>query len=73
MANRLVLEFYDSNRGTITMTYNHAEESEDIRTADVRALVNAIITNGSIFQSVPVSAKSAKLVMTSESEFQLSA
>lgn len=71
MANRLVLEFYDSNRGTITMTYNHADE--DVTTANVRALVNAIITNGSIFQSVPVSVKSAKLVVSTESEFQLSA
>ena len=71
MANRLVLEFYDSNRGTITMTYNHADE--DVTTANVRALVNAIITNGSIFQTSPITAKSAKLVVSTESEFQLSA
>lgn len=71
MANRLVLEFYDSNRGTITMTYNHADE--DVTTANVRALVNAIITNGSIFQTSPITAKSAKLVVSTESEFELSA
>lgn len=71
MADRLVLEFYDSERNTVTMTYNYADE--EVTTANVRALVNGIISNGSIFQKVPVSAKSAKLVQTTESEFQLGA
>lgn len=71
MSAKLVMECYDSNRSTVKFSYNHADE--EVTTANVRALMNGLIANGSIFEKVPASAKSAKLVVTTESEFQLGA
>ena len=68
--SKLVLEFYDSTGGTFKHSYPHVDE--DVTTNKVKGLVQATITNGSIFDKVPVSTKSAKLVTTTESEFQLS-
>ena len=50
--------------------YNYADP--ELRTADARTLVQAIITNGSIFDPVPVSLVSASLVTTTKNEFDLS-
>lgn len=71
MAAKLVLEFYDSNDEAFSQTYNYASQSAT--TANVKALMNAIVTNGSIFDKVPESQKSAKLVVTTETEYDLSA
>ena len=68
MSAKLVLTFADANSKDVKMTYSHSDSE-----VDVRAAVQAIITNGSIFSAVPVSAKSAKLVITTESDIELSA
>ena len=71
MASRLVLEFHSGNNTTKVFAYNYADPN--VAVSKLKALVNGIITNGSIFSNVPVSAKSAKVITTSETEFDLSA
>ncbi len=68
---KLVLGFETATGKTMTLTYNHADSSAT--TAHVKALMNGIITNGSIFATVPVTAKSATQITTAESEYDLSA
>ena len=71
MAAKLVLTFADANSKNVRMSYNHADT--EVEASDVRTAVQTIITNGSIFSTVPVSAKSAKIVITTENEISLSA
>ena len=68
---KLVVGFQTSTGKSMTLTYNHASPSAT--KANVKALMNGIIANGLIFASVPATAKSAKLVTTTESEYDLSA
>lgn len=67
--NRLVLEFGDANDNSIFFTFNYANTAATVQ--DVRAVMNAFIANGSIFSYPPVSIKSAKIVTTSESTFNI--
>ena len=67
--NRLVLEFGDASDNSISFTYNYANATATVQ--DVRAAMNAFIANGSIFKYPPVSIKSAKIITTSESVFNL--
>lgn len=71
MANKLVLEFYDANGAVVKQTYNYASGSAT--TANVKSLMSGLITNGDIFATVPIDQKSAKLVQTTETEYDLSA
>ena len=71
MSAKLVLTFIDANSKNVKMSYSRADS--EVEASDVRTAVQAIITNGSIFSSVPVSAKSAKIVITTENEIPLSA
>ncbi len=66
---KLVLGFETSSGRSMTLTYNHARPSSSL--ANVKALMNGIITNGSIFTSVPAVAKSAKEVTTTENVYDL--
>lgn len=68
---KLVLTFENASGSSVSMSYNYADSSADV--ADVKALVNGIIANGSIFVNVPVTAKGAKRVTTTETEYDLSA
>lgn len=68
---KLVLGFETAEGKSMTLTYNHAKASATA--AQVKALMNGIIANGSIFSTVPATAKSAKQVTTSENEYDLSA
>lgn len=68
---KLVLGFESSSGKSITLTYKYAKPSATL--ANVRALMNGIISNGSIFDSVPATSKSAKTVTTSENVYDLSA
>ena len=61
---KLVMTFVDANGANRDFTFNYAKSNAS--TANVKALANGIITNGSIFENVPVSVKTAKLVVTSE-------
>ena len=68
---KLVLGFETAAGKSMTLTYNHANPSATA--AQVKALMNGIIANGSIFATVPATAKSATKVVTEESEYDLSA
>ena len=63
MASKLVLEF-EGTSGEVKFNYNYANPSAS--TANIKALVNGIITNGSIFENPPTKAVSAKIVTTTE-------
>lgn len=65
----LILEFGDANDNSIFFSYSYA--NSETLASDVKTLMNTIIANGSIFQNVPVSIKSAKAVVTSETHFDL--
>ena len=69
MSAKLVIK-YNTSDGTVTHTWSHADE--EVTTANVRTLINTTIANSSLFLKPPVSVDSAKLVVTTESEFQLS-
>ena len=71
MAATLVLTFADASGNDVKINYSHADS--EVEATDVRTAVQAIITNGSIFTAVPVSAKSAKMVITTENDIPLSA
>ncbi len=68
---KLVLTFADAGGNSFNMSYNYADT--DVTASDVQALATGIITNGSIFEKVPVTAKGAKLLVTTETEFPVSA
>ena len=68
--SRLVLTFATSD-GTTTHSFSYA--NAEATAANVKALVNGIIANGSIYVKVPTTAKSAKMVTTTETDYNLSA
>ena len=61
---KLVMTFVDANGTNRDFVFNYAKSSATVE--NIKALAQGIITNGSIFENVPVSAKSAKLLVTSE-------
>lgn len=62
---------FETNEGkNTTMTFNYGKPSAEATA--VRALGQAIITNGEIFENVPVTLKSAKTITTSENVYDLS-
>ena len=64
------MTFAGSNGAEHSMTYNYADAEAPV--SDIKALVNGIVANGSIFTNVPVTAKGAKIVTTTETEVSLS-
>ena len=71
MSAKLVLTFADASSNSVKMTYSHADP--EVEASDVSTAIQAIITNGSIFAAVPVTAKSAKIITTTETAYDLSA
>lgn len=67
---KLQLTFETNESKTTTMTFAYAKPNATA--SDVRALMNAIVTNGEIFENVPVTPKSAKTITTSENVYDLS-
>ena len=66
----LVLTFLTNDGDKTTFTFPYAKPGATAN--NVRALASAITTNGSIFEAVPVSAVSAKIVTTTETDISLS-
>ena len=66
---KLVLRF-GTMMGEKNFSYNYGDEEAD--TSDIKAAMQAIITNGSIFRNPPLTPISAKCVVTSETEFDIS-
>lgn len=69
MASKLVLKFTGMG-GEANFSYNYANPETTVAT--VKALMTGMITNGSIFEIPPIEAISAKLVTTTEDEYDLS-
>ena len=68
---KLVLGFETSSGSTTTFTFNYAKPTATL--TNVKSAMSSITSNGSIFTNVPVTSKSAKLVTTTEQEYDLSA
>lgn len=67
--SQLVLQFRDANSGNIRFTYKYA--NPEVTSSEVKSLVAAMITNGSIFEKVPVIAVSATLQTTTETAIDI--
>ena len=59
---KLVMTFAASNGSELSMSYAYIDP--EVPSSAVKALVNGIIANGSIFSNVPLSAKTATIVTT---------
>ena len=66
----LILEFADAASNSVFFFFPFADD--EASTSSIKNAMNTIIANGSIFLNPPVSIKSAKAVITSETEFDLS-
>ena len=67
--SKVILRFGTSS-GEKNFTYNYGDASTS--GSDVKAAMNTMIANGSIFKYVPLTIISAKVQVTSETEFDLS-
>lgn len=68
--SKLVIDFAGTN-GDVSFSYNYFNPSATI--TQVQALAAALTTNGSIFENPPVTVKSAKLVTTTEQDYEMNA
>lgn len=68
---RLQLTFKDSSDSQFQQSYKYIKTN--LSSSYVSTLADAIVDNGSVFDHVPVSCVAAKLVVTSEVEYDLSA
>jgi hypothetical protein len=69
--SKLVMSFATADGSTTTFSYNYAKPSAS--TAAVKALAGGLVTSGDIFANVPVLAKSAKFITSTETEVDLDA
>lgn len=66
---KLVMTF-GTTEGRKNITYNHAKDTST--TMQVKTLMQAFITNGTLFLAQPLTMYAAKIVTTTEDEFDLS-
>lgn len=66
----LVITFVDGNSKERNFSFKYAKPA--VTDAQAKTLVQTIIANGSIFTHIPVTAKSAKLVTTTETAMDIS-
>ncbi len=73
MANstKLKMTFESATGATINQSYNYIDP--EVEQASVKALMEGIIANGSIFANVPAAMKTAKIVVTDETLIDLDA
>ena len=69
IGTKLVITFIDSNAHERNFSFAYA--SPTATSNAIKTAAQAIITNGSIFTYVPVSAKAAKLVTTTETNINI--
>lgn len=70
MADSTVLKMtFETSTGKKTWSYKYAKPGMTL--ANVRALGSAMITNGSIYANQPLVLSGAKIVTTTESDFDL--
>lgn len=70
VGTKLIITFLDASSTERNFTFNYAKSNAT--TQNIKALAQGLITNGSIFTNVPVTAKSAKLVVSTETDIDIS-
>lgn len=68
-SSKIVIDFAGQN-GDTRFTYGYAKP--DTTLAAMKALVNGLIANNTLFENPPITAKSAKIVTTTEDNYDLS-
>lgn len=66
---KIVLEFASAVGSNTRFSYNYA--NAEVNAASVKNAMNTMISNNAIFRSKPAAIKSAKIVLTTETEFDL--
>lgn len=70
MANSQKLQLkFGTIDGVKTWNFNYAKTSPSL--TQVKSVINAMLTNGSIYKYVPLEARSAAIVVTTESYYDL--
>ncbi|MBQ6148650.1 MAG: DUF2922 family protein [Oscillospiraceae bacterium] len=69
MASKIVIDFA-GQYGDVRFSYNYADP--DTTVANVKALVNGLIANNTLFENPPITVKNAKIVTTTEDNYDLS-
>lgn len=59
----------DAASKTMTIGFSYAKSAANLTQSDVNTLVQAIITNGSVFKKTPGSIKKAELIVTDKTDF----
>lgn len=67
---KLVLKFADAESKEISHSFSNADKNAP--PADVKALADGMVENGSIYTRVPVTAKSASIVTTTTTPIDIS-
>ncbi len=68
--NKLQLKFTDSNDKNISFNYSHAKANPTA--ANVKSLMQGIITNNAIFQKTPSAMVAANLITTTTTSIDIS-
>lgn len=69
VTNKIVMTM-ETAGGDKNFSYGNIDSS--VTSSDVKTAGQALVTNGSIFQNVPLSLKAAKLVTTTTTDYDLS-
>ena len=69
--SKIVINYKGQNGDDIRFSYGYINPETPVAT--VEALVNGLIANNTLFENPPVTAVSAKLVTTTEDEYEFEA
>lgn len=69
-STKLKMDFAKSNGDDMSITYNYIKNN--VSNANVKALMEGMITNGAIYEKVPAIIKSATIITTEETAVDLS-
>ena len=69
-STKIVLNFAKANGKEVTMSFNYARQ--DVSNATIKALMQGIVANGSIFENTPAAIDSAQIVTTETTDVDLS-
>ena len=70
-SSKLKLVFKNAGGEDVNFTFSSADKN--VESSDVRALMNGMITNGTIYTNVPVAISSATMITTTETEINVNA
>ena len=69
-STKLQFNFAKENGNSMSLSINNARQ--DASNANIKALGEAIVANGAIYENVPVSLRSAQIITTTTSDVDLS-